>query len=204
MQQINLYQPLFRKQEKIFSARTMLEGAVIVLAGILLFYVYALWQTASLERQVTAAQQRQTQAAEQARQLAAEYPERRKDPVLTKQVQHLQNEVQVRQLVMARLSDRSEGNRVGYTQQLEGLARQRVAGLWLTHVGIRQGGSSLVLAGTTLQADLVPQLLQRLSQEPVFAGMEFKFFTMNRPKDKANQIDFALMTDKTADKAANK
>ena len=118
MQQINLYQPLFRKQEKIFSARTMLEGAVIVLAGILLFYVYALWQTASLERQVTAAQQRQTQAAEQARQLAAEYPERRKDPVLTKQVQHLQNEVQLVPLVMARLSDRREGNRVGYNQQI--------------------------------------------------------------------------------------
>ena len=38
MQQINLYQPIFRKEEKIFSAKTLLIGNLLVLVGLVVLY----------------------------------------------------------------------------------------------------------------------------------------------------------------------
>lgn len=199
MQQINLYQPIFRKQEKVFSSRAMVEGAVLVLLGIFLFYGYGLWQTASLNKQLTATQQRQQQATNQAAQLEQLYPKQQKDPVLAKKVQQLGAEVRMKQQVMGQLADRRAGNTAGFTEQLVGLARQRPPEMWLTQVDIRKGGASLDLEGSAYEPKQIPQFLQQLAREPAFTGLEFKYFTMDRPKKQPHQIDFTLMTDKDKD-----
>jgi len=200
MQQINLYQPLFRKQEKIFSAKTMVQGALLVLTGVVLFYGYALWQTRALMAQLDSIQQRHDQVAQQTLELSRRYPERGKDQALAQQVETLRQQVQLRQQVVARLADRNEGNTAGYSDYLTGLARQRLPQLWLTHIGIRQGGRLLELDGSTLQADQVPLFLQRLTAEKAFAGAEFRYFTMNRPDKEPRQVDFSLHSDRVEKK----
>ena len=200
MQQINLYQPLFRKQEKIFSAKTMLQGGLIVLACMLLFYGYALWQTSALSAQLREVQERHDKMAKQTVELARLYPERGKDSQLAKRVEQLRQQVQLKQIVVTRLADRSEGNTQGYSEYLEGLARQRLPQLWLTRIAIRQGGQQLELDGSTLQPDQVPLLLQRLADEKAFNGAEFKYFTMDRPEKQPHQVDFSLLTDKVEKK----
>ena len=45
-QQINLYQPIFRKQEKKFSTTAMLQAAGLVLAGIVLIEINLLAHSA--------------------------------------------------------------------------------------------------------------------------------------------------------------
>ena len=49
-QQINLYNPLFLRKQKYFSARTMLQSLGLIAGGLLVFYVYALFQTRGLEQ----------------------------------------------------------------------------------------------------------------------------------------------------------
>lgn len=196
MQQINLYQPLFRKQEKIFSAKTMLQGAGLVAVGMVVFFAYALWQTRGLEAQVGQFQRQRDDAARRVTELARTLPERSKNVALEQEVTRLRSELRSKQQVVAQLADRRSGNTGGYAAHLEGLARQRLPQLWLTQIALRAGGSVIELQGSALQPEQVPQYLQRLSAEPAFAGAEFRQFTLSRTEKAPQQVDFVLQTEK--------
>ncbi len=199
MQQINLYQPLFRKQEKIFSAKTMLQGAAMVALGMVVFFGYAAWQTRNLESQVAQFQRQRDDAAKRVTELARAMPERSKSMALEQAVAQLRTELRSKQQVVAHLADRSSGNTSGYSAHLEGLARQRLPQLWLTRIGLRRGGSAMELHGSALNPEQVPQYLQRLSAEPAFSGVEFRQFSLSRAEKAPQQVDFVLLTEK-ADK----
>jgi Tfp pilus assembly protein PilN len=65
------------------------------------------------------------------------------------------------------------GNAAGMSGYLIGLARQRIEGLWLTRIDIREGGDAINLSGRSITAEQVPQYLQRLSAEQAFKGRTF-------------------------------
>ena len=50
-QQINLYNPVFLKRKKTFSAVTMLDALALLLVGVAAFYAYASTTTLHLDRQ---------------------------------------------------------------------------------------------------------------------------------------------------------
>ena len=49
-QQINMYQPVFRRQRKIFSAATLLKITAVTLVLLLALYVQARWKLHGLQR----------------------------------------------------------------------------------------------------------------------------------------------------------
>ena len=49
-QQINLFNPIFLRQKKYFSAVTMLQALGLLLGGVIGFYGYAVYETRSLAR----------------------------------------------------------------------------------------------------------------------------------------------------------
>jgi hypothetical protein len=200
MQQINLYQPIFRKQEKIFSAKTMLQGAALVALGMAAFFAYAAWQTRNLDMQATQFERQRDDATRRVADLARAIPERSKSAALEQEVTRLRTELRRKQQVVARLDDRSSGNTRGYSAHLEGLARQRLPQLWLTHIGLRRGGSVVELQGSTLHPEQVPQYLQRLSAESAFSGVEFRQFTLSQADKTPRQMDFVLLTEKAEKK----
>ena len=64
-QQINLFNPLFLKQKKYFSARTMLQGLAIILVVLLAFQGVLIFQLRLLERQRTETQALHAQVQQQ-------------------------------------------------------------------------------------------------------------------------------------------
>ena len=50
-QQINLYQPIFRRQRHIFSAVTMMQSIAAVVVALMTIWLYGLWQVRGLENQ---------------------------------------------------------------------------------------------------------------------------------------------------------
>ena len=50
-QQINLFNPIFLKQKKTFSAVNMLDALALLLVGVAAFYAYASIETLNLDRQ---------------------------------------------------------------------------------------------------------------------------------------------------------
>ncbi|MGE0080723.1 MAG: PilN domain-containing protein [Thiohalomonadaceae bacterium] len=192
-QQINLYQPIFRKQEKVFSAKAMAQSAAVVVVGLLAFYGFGVWQLSALEAQREQVEQRRSEAVARMESLRQLYPERSKDAALEARVQQLARELDARTRIATQLGSGAEGNTRGFSAHLAGLARQRPEPLWLTHIGIAGGGSRLRLSGSALQPEAVPRFLQRLSAEPAFAGAGFRHLQIQR-EEASDRVEFTVQS----------
>jgi len=190
MQQINLYQPILRKQEKVFSAKTLLQGNLLVLGGLLLLYGYTLLQSHQLEQQLAAATTQRDERQQRLSALRQQYPERIRDASLGQRVEAARKTLQNRQALFQAVQLYDDDPTLRFSEQLAGLSRQDLPSLWLRHI-ILGANHQVVLEGSALAADDVPILLQRLSKEQAFSGTAFQSVVIQR-NDDTHHIDFSL------------
>jgi len=194
MQQINLYQPIFRKQKRLFSAVALLQVSLVVLAGLFLITIYSYWQRATLEDDLAQLKVRETDMTARVETLNMQYPQSIKSKQLEHRVAQAEAEILDKRAALAKLRELNLGEGGEFSAYLEGLARQRITDLWLTSILISQGGSHLLLKGSALDPATVPRFLQRLSSETVFNGKQFKSLLMSRPEKEPWHVDFSVST----------
>lgn len=190
-QQINLYQPIFRRQRKIFSAVTIMQAAGLFVVGLLAIYGFARWQVASLESQVESLEAQRDAAMTQLQTLTGT-PQVARSRLLDRQLTSLEQETAQKQRLLAALETRRFGNDAGFSAHLSALARQRVNGLWLTRITLSE--SAVELAGRTEAGELVPRYLSRLGQETAFAGTDFARIELSRDDERAASVAFTVST----------
>ncbi|HEX6550698.1 MAG TPA: hypothetical protein VF117_08490, partial [Gammaproteobacteria bacterium] len=134
IQQINLYQPIFRKERKVFSSPTVMQITAIFVLALFLIYVYSLWQTRLLTRQLATLQKQEQQGTAHLTQLEKSIPKATADPSLVAALKKAETERDLKQQALNLVSTRSLGSTTGFDAQLEGLARQDLRGLWLTDI----------------------------------------------------------------------
>ena len=168
-QQINLYNPRFRKQEKHFSARAMLQALGAIALGLAALYGHALVQTRSAEQ--SAAELRDRAAAERERlaKLVKGAPQARSSG-LEADVARLEAQVKARQQVLAALGTGQLGNAKGFSDFMAAFGRQALPGVWLTGFDIGEAGNELNVRGRVLHPELVPAYLRALNNEPMMRG----------------------------------
>lgn len=191
-QQINLYQPIFRKQEKVFSARTMLIVFVATIVFFSAIYGYARWNVYSLVAESDKLAVSYQSEVKRLDDLARRYPVKQKNRQVETELDNLKHERKAKQFLIKTLSGRSIGNDEGFSSFFEAMARQRPAGMWLQRFEIEQGGQVIGIHGSSLQPELVPEFLQRLSDESSFDGSSFRIFRMQRDKENAAAVNFTL------------
>ncbi len=193
-QEINLYQPIFRKQKKVFSAIALLQASGVVLVGLLMVYGYGLWRVQALDGELAALKDQRLAASRRIDGLSRQLPEKKKSLTLEAEVQRMTRDLQRRRKVEELLTSGAYGNRHGFSEHLAGLARQHVDGLWLRSLEISEASKDVGLAGSALHPELVPRYVQRFSEEPALAGMRFQTLRMERPKADSSRVDFELRT----------
>ena len=181
-QQINLFNPIFLKQEKHFSALTMAQGLGIILLASLLLTAYASFQLAKLQNDRASVGNQLQLAQNQLAKVTAAYATKQKDPGLDAKVQRKQAEVQSLQQVSDLLEKGQFGNTSGYADYMTAFARQIGNGIWLTGFTIQGAGSDIAIKGNALRPELVPLYLSRLKTEPVMQGASFSTLEMQLPK----------------------
>lgn len=196
IQQINLYQPMFRKQKKVFSAVTMLQIClffIVVFAGL---YAYEAYRVEPFREQVKKLDGDLRQLTSQIENLKKQKPTKAKSELLQKEIARVSKELEQRKRIQQILGTRQFGNDKGFSPYMEAFARQHVNGSWLTRISIKNGGAVLALEGKTLASEYVPVYLQQLSKEHILAGSSFNSMELQRPKDveDMNQIIFKLST----------
>jgi len=169
-QQINLYNPIFLKRKKHFSARTMLQSLAVIVAGALAFYAYALYQTAALKRAATDLEARAKEQREQLVRLGRDLSPQGRSKLLEGELARAEGRLQARQRLMERLRTEKLGSVEGFSQYLVAFARQSVPGVWLTGIAIGDAEGVVSVRGRALQAHLVPLYLRALSSEAVMQG----------------------------------
>jgi hypothetical protein len=171
-QQINLYQPIFRKQRQIFSAVTMLQAVGAVAAALLAIYGYGLVKVHALEAEVLQLEGREKALTTQLMRIDPALGANRRSE-LEAEVRRLNATLLDQQRLIDVLREQPLGDTKGFSGYLAALARQRTPELWLTRIGINGGTAAIELAGRSLRPELVPEYMQRLGTEPALAGQHF-------------------------------
>ena len=203
-QQVNLYHPIFRKQEKKFSAQTMLQAGGLIMAGIVLMYVYAWVQIGYLRVQAGQVGDQYAQEVKRLQAASSQLAARKTDPQLEQDAQRLEARIAAVQHIREIAKHDYFAGIDGYSKYFIAFSRQRLSGLWLTGFNITGAGEQLVLEGRTEIPELVPEYLQKLSAEKLLAGTTFEIFQMARPqgvgvqnpndKGMAPYVDFVIKT----------
>lgn len=192
MQHINLVSQLDRYVEPTLSARQQqrLLAAVVVL--MLLIYGAMLVVSSGLDDQLKQARSQQQLATAELTKRQAEKQRLQQDPELDNDIASLERGVAFRRQMLASIDPEQAGGGQNFAEHLAGLARQHIDGLWFTRIQLQNNGQQLVLQGKTKQPEYVPQLLQNLAAEPVFAGQQFKVLRMSVPEQWQGALDFEV------------
>ena len=193
-QQINLYQPIFRKQKKVFTAVAMLQVCLISIALFTLAGGYSYFQLKKLQEQENRVAEKLIRSQAHFKQLLGKTGTDATAKLLTAEISKLNQELEQKKSIVALLAQGSYVTKRGFSQQFEAIARQHVNGTWLTRIEIEQGGAALNLKGITYSAELVPVYLQRLLQEQVFSETTFNLFGMQRSVESPEEISFQVGT----------
>jgi len=177
-QQINLFNPIFLKQKKTFSAVTMLDAMALLLVGVAAFYAYASIESLNLDRQSVVTATLYNQSKVLLVETTARYAPKKFDAGLEAEVNNLQAQLNARKAAFDNLGIDLLTNDASYSEYLRALARQSLAGLWLTGFRVGKGGTEMEITGRALQPELVPSYIRRLNQEPAMHGRAFDSLSM--------------------------
>jgi hypothetical protein len=169
-QQINLFNPIFLKQERYFSAKTMLESLTLILVALCAFYVYAHGEVRSFEYVAADAAHQLADARDRFIRLGGELSPQRRSKLLEAQVARVESELRGKETLLQSLRDAAADRARGYSQYFAAFARETLPGVWLTGFSVADGGEQLSVRGRVLQPDLVPAYIRALNKEPVMRG----------------------------------
>jgi len=193
-QQINLFNPIFLKQKKYFSAITMAQALGLLLFGSLLLTAFTGYRAASLGNQAQATSAQLAVAQGQLAKVTADFAPRAKDKSLGDDIQKAETEVKSLQQVFDILKVGDFGNTKGYSGYLRAFSRQIVSGIWLTDLSIHGAGNEIGIQGRAMHPELVPIYIRRLKHEEVMQGKSFATLEMQVPQVDQKEKDGTAST----------
>ena len=189
-QQINLYQPIFRKQRQIFSAVTMLQAAGVVAIALMTIYLYGFWRLAGLEVEVVQLEGREKAFTAQLDSIDPDLGFERRQEV-EEELERLNATLLSQQRLIEVLREQPLGSTSGFSANLAALARQHSDGLWLTAIVINGASGAMELAGQSVRAELIPEYLLRLGEEEALSGQLFDRLEIDRT-DQRSEVVFRV------------
>ena len=181
-QQINLFNPIFRRQKKYLSAVTMAQALGLILLGAVLLTFYAGYRSSRLAADAAEANNQLKAVQAQLAQVTAAFPPRKKSEGLEAQIRKVEEEMVSLQKAADVLRDGQFGSTTGHAEYLRAFARQSIDGVWLTGFSIQGAGTEISLQGRALKPELVPAYINRLKREAVLQGKSFSALHMQVPR----------------------
>ncbi|MCD6526329.1 MAG: PilN domain-containing protein [Desulfuromonas sp.] len=192
MQQVNLYQEMFKPQRRSMAGPALLATFVVMcmaMAGVSWRQSRSL---AKLEQQYQAATAQQQQLLVELETVQQKLATVHPSALLVQKLLVTRQQLAQRQPLLQQLEQLAVGkNQVA--ESLEALARRPLKKLWFTRVHVGGAGTDLQLSGKAIDAERLPELVRTLGREQVFAQRQFSFLRLQRQDD--GLYDFALSTE---------
>ncbi len=158
-QQVNLYQPIFRKQEKKFSATVvLLQAPALILGVIAIFFAWTQWQVRQLNGELVRVDQQQAAAQKRLNDATQQFGgSAQVSQTVDEEIAKLQQRLAERQRMRELLGKGLFSNTNGFFEYLAAIGRQTPPGmgLWLTGFDIVGAGEQVTLQGRALNAEAV-------------------------------------------------
>ncbi len=193
-QQVNLYQPIFRRQKILFSARTLL----IMSAGFAV--ILLLWSTligqrvSTLEAELARQQQSEQRALEQLSRVREALPEAVPGDDLQERIDDLEQRRRELRASLQGLTEARPAASAQLPERLAALARRQPDGMWMTELRLDERSGDLVLRGRALSGALIPAFLADLSREPLIRGTGFSQVRLEAATDDFPGVHFLVST----------
>jgi hypothetical protein len=172
-QQINLFNPIFRKQKKYFSSTTMAQALAIICVACALLAADAARRSRALQAQAASVDALLVASQERLADFRVRYAPRQKSATLAAEIATAQQELTMLAEAQSTIVRGGFGDTRGFSNYFRAFARQSIDGLWLTGLDIGARGDRLGVRGNAMQAELVPQYMRRLATEPILQGKAF-------------------------------
>ncbi len=172
-QQINLLNPLLKKQRDFLSLRNMLQALGFIVIGSLLFYGYAFYVAKELTKQYDESVQRYNAEQANLARFAQELSPQRSNEILQAEVSRLEKELDTQKELGDALKSSAGGSTPVFSEYMRAFSRQIVPGLWLTDFMVTGDGLEISLSGRALAPELLPIYIQRLGKEQIMQGKTF-------------------------------
>lgn len=169
-QQINLFNPVFRRQKKYFSSVAMLQALALIAAGTVAFSGYVAYHVRSLAALGAQSQAQLLAQQGQLATLAKAQQGQGKESALAGELARAEAQARLRRELLSSLRTGALGNVEGFSRYLAAFARQKIDGVWLTGIVVGGDENELVVRGRVLRPELVPAYLKALNHEDVMRG----------------------------------
>jgi hypothetical protein len=191
-QQINLFQPIFRKERKVLSFAALVQFSGIMLAALAALYGYGIWSNSRLTIDISGLKKQHDERIKMLERVSREAANRSGGDEVEKEVQRLEAELSAERYIVSLLGKDKLDKSLGFSEYLEIFSRRVVQGMWISKFSVFDGGKHMLIKGGALSAELLPLFLQGLSKEPSLTGMEFTVLQMARDESKQAWIEFVL------------
>ena len=204
VQQINFYHLSLKPKKTSFSAKTMLMMAAIAVLGLLLISVISVLQTKDIENSLQAQIAEKNSLKDNLEEAKTGLKPREKSNLLAARKSRVEKNLKDARRLSVIISSETAKNNKLYSDYFRGLAQTTIQGLWLQRITITDGSNEFGLSGNTLKPELVPRLLQNLSDLSVFQGTSFNKVLFKRDLDNPeNGVSFELTTGKPEEDSAD-
>ena len=193
-QQVNLFQPIFRKERKLLSFQVLWQGCAAVLVVLMMMYGWGMQQTLRLKSELAQQEKRQQAFTQQLVDVSAQLAGMKTDTAPQLVLANLEREMVARQKVVDALTRVRDTYTQGVSTYLESFSRQMPKGVWLTGFTVQAGGEGLIIRGSSLKPELVPTFLDHLSTENTLMGTQFGLLQIQRETPDASFVDFTVTT----------
>lgn len=188
-QQINLFQPVFRREAKVFSARALAQvlalALVLIVAGVALLQLQLGRHTAT--RNLLDAQYRALENQLSALEAKADTGQ---VAALDARIKALETQLADGSSELTEIQQQVVARSTGFAPLFTALARHPLHGLWLT--GIQLQDDVLELKGTTFDPELLPRYLALLTEDADLAHWSLTTVQMERSTESPSQVQFTL------------
>lgn len=202
MQHLNLYKQLEKPKQLPFAASQQLWILGAAFALMLGIYAWLVISYGAIDDELANLKQRQQVVDGQLAVLNAEKERLLKDNTLEQEIETLKRDVVFRRKLLANVDPSTSKVVGGFSEHLQGLARQHIEGMWLNEIELDEGGQQLALVGQTRSPELVPRYIQRLSDEAAFEGHQFRIFRIHNTDSQGGLLSFELRSREVGEKSS--
>ncbi len=177
MQQINFYLPEFQPNRELFRSSVIL---IFIFSFILLLAIITI--TSNTDNKAIQKQIDQKKiVADNIKNQLQQFSDSKVHVSmieLDNKIIEIKNEISRREQLLQVISYQQLGNDLGFSAQMEAMARQSNPQISLTIFSIKRGGKYLELVGKTTSADRLPAYIAALKSETVFSQTGFGVLTI--------------------------
>jgi len=181
-QQINLYQPEFRPQQRLFPAQFAFLATGLMLLAMLAIYGFATQRVGGVQKELELAAVLESAALERLQNLRPLILSVTGEMSWSERLDDTMQTIRKKQAVLNLVKGTQLGDPRGFSRHLRALAEQEIDGLWLTQISLSALGDNTRLEGLALRPELVPLYVQRLTKKSPFAEQGFQRFQIESPE----------------------